>query len=583
MKDLKPLIKYLKRYRKKLYIGFSFIIITIALQSLYPLIIGNAIDDLTNGTLRYSLLFYALSGVVLVILSGILLFMTRRTIIVASREIENDLRNDFFSKLQYLSRTFFDKNSTGDLMAHATNDINNVRNFLGPGIMYSVQTFFRTLITIIILISISPSVTLISLFPLPFISFLVYRVMKSTYSRSLRVQESFSAMTTKAQENFSGIRVIKSYVREDFEISEFNRISEDYQKKNLSLARMQSYSFPMMFIFTGLSVILVIYFGGLGVIEGTFTLGNIASFLVYLNQLIFPMIALGWVINLIQRASPSMKRLTDIMNSKSEVADIKSDSAESELKVMYNIEFRNVKFKYPGTDIIVLNNINLSIPAGSVLGIIGPTGVGKSTLISLITRMYDVTEGELLIDGRNIKDISLSVLRNSIGIVPQESFLFSDSIMKNITYSESKPDETRAVEVSKIAGLYKDVESFPDKFYTQIGERGITLSGGQKQRAAIARAIYKNPDILILDDSLSAVDTSTEEEILTGLKEIMKGRTSIIISHRISTIKNADNIIVLSNGEIAEQGTHSELLEKGGIYNDIYQRQLLEEEIKGIE
>ncbi len=583
MKDLKPLIKYLKKYRKKLYTGFVFIIFSIILQSMYPLIIGNVIDDLSKGTLRYSLLVYALSGIVLVILSGILLFMTRRTIIVASREIENDLRNDFFSKLQYLSRTFFDKHSTGDLMAHATNDINNVRNFLGPGIMYSIQTFFRTFITIIILISISPSVTLISLLPLPFISFLVYRVMKLTYSRSLRVQESFSALTTKAQENFSGIRVIKSYVREDFEISEFNRISEDYQKKSLLLARMQSYSFPMMFIFTGLSVILVIYFGGLGVIDGTFTLGNIASFLVYLNQLIFPMIALGWVINLIQRASPSMKRLTDIMNLKPEVTDVKPDSVNSKLKVMKNIEFRNVKFKYPGTDIFVLKNINLNIPAGSVLGIIGATGVGKSTLINLITRMYDVSEGELLIDGKNIKVIPLSELRESVGIVPQESFLFSDSILKNITYSESKQDEKRAVEVSKIAGLYKDVESFPDKFYTQIGERGITLSGGQKQRAAIARAIYKNPEILILDDSLSAVDTNTEEEILTGLKEVMKERTCIIISHRISTIKNADNIIVLSGGEIAEQGTHSELTEIGGIYNDIYQRQLLEEEIKGIE
>lgn len=583
MRDLKPLIKYLKKYRKKLCTGFVFIIFSIILQSLYPLIIGNVIDDLSQGTFRYSLLVYALSGIVLVIFSGILLFMTRRTIIVASREIENDLRNDFFSKLQYLSRTFFDKHSTGDLMAHATNDINNVRNFLGPGIMYSIQTFFRTLITIIILISISPSVTLISLLPLPFISLLVYRVMKLTYSRSLRVQESFSSLTTKAQENFSGIRVIKSYVREDFEISEFNRISEDYQKKSLLLARMQSYSFPMMFIFTGLSVILVIYFGGLGVIDGTFTLGNIASFLVYLNQLIFPMIALGWVINLIQRASPSMKRLTDIMNLKPEVTDVKPDSVNSKLKVMKNIEFRNVKFKYPGTDIFVLKNINLNIPAGSVLGIIGATGVGKSTLINLITRMYDVSEGELFIDGKNVKDIPLSELRESVGIVPQESFLFSDSILKNITYSESKQDEKRAVEVSKIAGLYKDVESFPDKFYTQIGERGITLSGGQKQRAAIARAIYKNPEILILDDSLSAVDTNTEEEILTGLKEVMKERTCIIISHRISTIKNADNIIVLSGGEIAEQGTHSELTEIGGIYNDIYQRQLLEEEIKGIE
>ena len=583
MKDLRPLIKYLKKYRLKLFAGFIFIIVSISLQSLYPLVLGSVIDDLSEGTVKYSLLTYALFSVGLVMLSGIFLFMTRKTIIVTSREIENDLRNDFFSSLQFLSKSFFDKNSTGDLMARATNDINNVRNFIGPGIMYSIQTFFRTLITLIILISINPGITLIALLPLPFISFLVYRVMKLTYNRSLLVQESFSAMTTKAQENFSGIRVIKSYVRENFEISEFNRISEDYQKKNLSLARIQSYSFPMMFIFTGLSVILVIYFGGLGVINGTFTIGNIASFLVYLTQLTWPMIALGWVINLTQRASPSMNRLTNIMKTLPEVVDVKSDSVNGELKVTGSIEFRNVYFKYPGTEETILNNINLRIPAGSTLGIIGQTGVGKSTFINLITRLYDVTGGEVLIDGRNIKDIPLSKLRNAIGIVPQESFLFSDSIMKNITYSESVTDEKRVTEASKIAGLYKDVEAFPDKFYTKIGERGITLSGGQKQRAALARAIYKNPEILILDDSLSAVDTNTEEEILQGLKVVMKDRTSILISHRISTIKNADNIIVLSGGSIAEQGTHSELIEKAGIYNDIYQRQLLEEEIKGIE
>ncbi|MBN1632615.1 MAG: ABC transporter ATP-binding protein [Ignavibacteria bacterium] len=583
MKDLRPLIKYLRKYRKKLYAGFVFIVISISIQSLYPLVIGRAVDDLTGGVLRYSLLTYALFSIGLVILSGIFLFMIRQTIIVTSRDIENDLRNDFLTKLQFLSKSFFDKNSTGDIMARATNDINNVRNFIGPGIMYSVQTFFRTTITLAILISISPSITLISLLPLPFITLLVYRVMKYTYNRSLLVQESFSAMTTKAQESFSGIRVIKSYVREKFEISEFNRISEDYQKKNLSLARIQSYSFPMMFMFTGLSVILVIYFGGLGVIGGTFTIGNIASFLVYLNQLTFPMIALGWVINLIQRASPSMNRLTKIMNTLPEVADAKSDSFKGQFKITGGIEFKAVKFKYPGTDRIVLENINLTIPAGSTLGIIGHTGAGKSSLINLITRLYDVTEGEVLIDGINIKDIPLPKLREAIGIVPQESFLFSDSIIKNITYSESVTDESRAVEASKIAGLYKDVETFPDKFYTHIGERGITLSGGQKQRAALARAIYKNPGILILDDSLSAVDTNTEEEILKKLKAVMKNRTSIIISHRISTIKNADNIIVLSDGLIAEQGTHTELIEKTGTYNDIYQRQLLEEEIKEIE
>lgn len=584
MKDLVPVLKYLKKYKRKLIYGFFVVIISIGLQALYPMLIGNAIDELTVHSSKFPIIYYAASIVILTVLSGVFLFLTRKTIIVVSREIENDLRYDFFSHLQHLDKNFYNHNTTGDVMARATNDINNVRNFLGPGIMYSIQTFFRSVFTIAILVELSLKITLIALLPLPLISLLVYYVMKLTYNRSMKVQMAFASMTAKAQENFSGVRVIKSYVREIFEESEFNRISGDYQRKSLSLARMQAYSFPMMFMLTGLSVILVIYFGGIEVMQGRFTVGNIASFLVYLGQLTWPMIAFGWILNLVQMAAPSMKRLTNIMHLAPAIADNKdTDYNINRDDIRGKVEFRNVSFKYAGTDMYVLRDINLKINAGSTLGIIGHTGVGKSTLVSMLPRIYDVEEGELLIDDNNIKKIPLKVLRDSIGMVPQEAFLFSDSIEKNIGYTSDKPDFPLVEWASRMAGLQKDIVNFPEKYKTEIGERGISLSGGQKQRTALARALYRKPKILILDDSLSAVDTNTEEEILRELKTIMKNRTSILISHRISTIRNSDYIIVLSEGKIAEEGTHEELLKMQGIYYNINQKQLLEEEIQETE
>jgi len=590
MRSLLSLIPYIRKYKNKLSLGFLFILFSIGANSLYPLVIGAAIDDLTTGIYRHSMLVYSLIGIGLIIFSGIFLFLIRQNIIIVSRDIENDLRHDFFSHLQYLSGTFYNTRSTGDIMAHATNDISNIRNFVGPGIMYAVQTLIRTIITLIILFSISKSITLYALIPLPFITYIVYKVGKLTFGRSKKVYEIFSDMTSKSQEIFSGIRVIKSYVREDFEKNEFDNISFDYQKKNLMLARLQSFSFPMMFLLTSLSIIIVIYFGGIKVMEGSLSIGNISSFIIYLGQLTWPMIALGWIINLIQRAAPSMQRINNIINIKPDISD--NDSTDLKIKtedIKGEIEFKNVSFKFPFSNTPVLKNINLKIRKGTTLGIIGETGAGKSTLINLIPRIWDITEGDIFIDGFNIKNIPLKVLRESIGIVPQESFLFSDTIENNISYSsdiaydkKNNPDVNRAEVIlySQIAGLYKDVENFPDKFNTVLGERGITLSGGQKQRTSIARAIYKKPEILILDDSLSAVDTNTEEEILNELKKVMNNRTSIIISHRISTIKNANNIIVLSDSVIKEEGTHNELLALGGIYNEIYKRQLLEEEIK---
>ena len=581
MKALYPLIPYLKAQKVKLIFGTIFVSISIFLQSMYPLVIGNAVDEISRGTTNVSYLNYALLSVGLILLGGVFLFLTRRTIIVASREIENDLRRDFFSHLQNLPKSFYDKNTTGNLMAHATNDISNIRNFLGPGIMYSIQTVLRTVVTLIIMFSIAAKLSLIALIPLPLISILVYKVMKSVYGRSQRVQEAFSGLTTKVQENFSGIRVMKSYVREISEIEHFNKVSADYQAKSLLLARIQAYSFPMMFLLTGLSIILVIYFGGVEVINGTLTLGNVTEFMVYLGQLTFPMIAFGWVINLVQRAAPSMERIMKIRNIKPEISDDAGTNFEIEEEdIKGNIEFNNVSFKYDGTDNYILKNINIKMKNGSSLGIIGHTGCGKTTLVNLIPRIYDIAEGEIKINGFNIKEIPLELLRNSIGVVPQESFLFSDSIENNIGYSSDTIDEENLIKSSQLAGLYKDVNLYPNKFKTVVGERGVTLSGGQKQRTSIARAIYKTPKILILDDSLSAVDTNTEEEILKGLKEVMKDRTAIIISHRISTLKNLDKIIVLNNSVIAEQGTHDELLELKGIYYNIHVKQLLEEEIE---
>lgn len=581
MKSLLSLLPYIKKYKKKLTLGIIFIIFSISFSSLFPLIVGNGIDAIKSGISYSNILFYSAMAGAASLIAGFFLFLVRQHVIVVSRDIENDLRHDFFSHIVSMQRDFFNKNSTGNIMALATNDINSIRDFVGPGIMYTVQTFFRILITVSIMFYINPFLALVALSPLPLISFIVYKVGRMTHARSLKVKESFADLTSKAQENLSGIRVVKSYVREKNEIAEFYDISRDYFRKNLSLAKVQSFSFPMMYLLTGVSLVLVIYFGGIEIINNRLTLGNLSTFLIYLGLLTWPMIAFGWIINLTQRAAPSMQRLMMVMNMKPDIAD----NAETDNKITLqniegDIELKNVSFKYPSGHAEILKNINLKINKGTTLGIIGHTGSGKTTLINLLSRIYDISEGEILIDGKSIKKIPLRTLREAIGVVPQESFLFSTSIEKNIAYSQDTLDYDKVMEAAKSASLYKDVSMFPEKFQTVVGERGITLSGGQKQRTSIARAIYKNPKILILDDSLSAVDTHTEEEILNELKKVMRNRTSIIISHRISSIKNANNIIVLSDSVIKEQGTHNELISLGGIYYDLYQKQLLEEEIQ---
>jgi ATP-binding cassette subfamily B protein len=429
------------------------------------------------------------------------------------------------------------------------------------------------------MLSLNVTLTIYSLIPLPLLSFLVYKVGKIIHEKYILIQEKFSDLTTKAQENFSGIRVIKSYVRELNEIKDFSRLSREYLERNMSMIKLQSLIHPILFLITGISSIIVIWVGGTMVINDALTLGEISAFIIYLGILIWPVIAFGWVINIVQQGEASMKRLNKIFSEPFEIKDSSiTDYSIKEIKG--RIEFKNVSFRYGENLPYVLRNINLTIPEGSTVAVMGYTGSGKSTFINLIPRLYDATDGEILVDGKNIKSIPLEVLRKNTGLVQQESFLFSDTIYNNISYGLKDFDKNRVIEASRIASFDKDVEFFPHKFETIVGERGITLSGGQKQRASMARALIIDPKILILDDSFSAVDTHTEEEILKNLRRFMKGRTSIIISHRISTVKDADKIIVLSDGIIAEEGVHEELVSLGGIYADLHYKQLLEKELE---
>ncbi|MBK7978599.1 MAG: ABC transporter ATP-binding protein [Ignavibacteriae bacterium] len=580
MKSLFTLNKYFFKYKFTLILGLIFILCSNAAQVYIPILLKDSIDALQKNISHGLILKYSLLIVATAIFGGIFRFLIRTTIIIVSRKIEYDLRSDFWSHIQTLPTKFFQNNSTGNIMAHATNDISAVRMYIGPAVMYTLDNASKLIIVLILMLNLNTWLTIYALIPLPILSFFVYKLSKKIHTKFTRIQEKFSELTAKAQESFSGIRVVKSYVREKDELNQFTNLSGEYLNRNMDQVKIQAFFMPILFLISGISIIIVIWLGGTMVIEEKLTLGEIVAFVAYLSLLIWPVIAFGWVTNLIQQAAASMKRLLKIFG---EVDDLKDPVNQSEFSGLEGeIEFKDVNFKYGERFPEVLKNINLKIPVGSSLAIIGHTGSGKTSLINLIPRLYDVSEGEILIDGINIKNMSRNILRKSIGLVPQETFLFSDTLFNNIAYGIENPDKSFIDEISEIAQLSKDIETFSNGYETILGERGITLSGGQKQRTSLARALAINPKILILDDSFSAIDTNTEEEILRRLKYYMKGRTSLIISHRISTVKNADKIIVLENGEIIEQGTHDELVNFNGIYADLNNKQLLEEELKEI-
>jgi len=579
MRSLFELKPYILKYRKLIFIGILFVLISEAFYVIIPILIGRAVDSLKFGITGEKLLWFASLVIGSTLLSGIASFFTRQTIIVASRKIEYDLRNDFYRHVQSLHYLYFRDKKVGDIMAYATNDIPAVRNFLGPGIMYSVETVIEFVVILGIMFSMNLKLTLLTLTPLPLISYLVYKVGKIVHEKYEDIQEHFGTITTVAQENIAGIRVIKSYVREDYEVEKFRKLNFDYMLKNIKLIKVQSLTYPLMILITGISIILVVWYGGYQVIKGAMTLGQITSFLIYLGYLIWPMIAFGWIVNLTQRASASMDRLLEVFKVEPQIKDT-NETDFSIKEISGEIKFKNVWFKYPDSESYVLKGINLEIKQGQTVGIVGYTGSGKTTLVNLIPRIFDPDKGEVLIDGINVKKIPLKVLRESIGYVQQEVFLFSDSVKNNITFGVDGVSDEEVFNVAKIAHIYDEVIEFPNGFDTIVGERGITLSGGQRQRVGLARALIKKPKILILDDSLSSVDAYTEEMILKSLKEFRAGRTTIIISHRITAVKDADFIIVLDDGEIVEQGTHDELLELGGIYADLYQKQILEEELE---
>jgi len=582
MKNLRSLKPYLLRYKKNLIAGFVYIILTNLFAVIGPTYIGRAIDTMNKHFDLRVVLGDAGLYFLYALLSGFFLFLVRQNIIVASRHIEFDLKNDYYTHLQKLPRKFYNTTSTGELISRGTNDLNAIREFLGPGIMYSLNTFFRLFFALIAMLALSPKLTLFALLPAPLLSYSVYKIGSSMQKRSKSIQESYAAITNLVQENLSGIRVVKSFTRETFEIKRFETLNKEYFRKNLSLGKLQALFFAFLTSLTAVSLLPVVWVGGLSVIEGKMTVGGIAQFIVYVSMLSWPIISIGWVTSIIQRAASAQIRLNEIFN-------IKPDRTEGEIgiaslkKFHGAVSFRNVQFHYPGQENnLILKNITLDIAAGSKVAIVGATGSGKTTLVNLIPRLYEPVNGSVLIDGQDIKKLPLKQLRELIGFVPQVNFLFSDTIENNINWGSRDNDADEVIEASRIAMLYDDVQEFPDGFQTMLGEKGINLSGGQKQRACIARAIAWKPQLLVLDDALSAVDTDTEARLFDALLQKLPDTTIILISHRISTVKNCDRIVVLKNGTIAESGTHEELLQQQHIYAELYNQQLLEEEILSI-
>lgn len=583
MKSLAALNKYFLRYWWLLALGVVFVIASVIFQ-IYPAIaIRQALDKInetvsaagslnaadwdavTNQLIRFGLLIIGSS-----LISGFFTFLMRQTIIVMSRHIEYDLKNDVYKHYQQLSLAFYKRNSTGDLMNRISEDVSRVRMYIGPGVMYTVRTVLMTIIVIAIMLDINVKLTLLTLAPLPVLVYVIYKVSDMINKRSLKVQAKLSDISTYVQESFSGIRVVKAYNQEGKQYEDFQKEADDYHKLNERLYRVNALFMPMMLLLIGISTVITVYVGGLQAIDGSITVGNIGEFVYYVAMLTWPVASIGWVTSIVQRAAASQERINEFWSTQPEIVSTNQEDTSYE----GNIEFDNVSFVYPDTGIRALDKVSFKINSGETLAIVGKTGSGKSTIATLVGRLFDPTEGTVRVDGIDLKDVNLDAFRKKLGYVPQEGFLFSDTIGNNISFGLDEKDQELVEQAAKNAHVHHNIADFPNGYNTRVGERGITLSGGQKQRVSIARAIVKEPRVLIFDDSLSAVDTETEDIILNSLQGMINRSTTIIIAHRISSVKHADKIIVMEGGKIIESGNHQELMDAAGAYKEMYDQQL---------
>ena len=580
---LRPLFPYLRRYSRDFAWGGLSVVISNAIWILFPQVIRIAIDDLNQGVTRQKIFLYAGLLVLISAAKGVFLFLTRWIIIGISREIEFDLRNDLFRHLERQPAAYFQQHRTGDIMARMTNDLNAVRMLLGPAIMYSANTVLFSIGALYFLLRISPWLTLVALVPLPLASILVQSLGRKIHERFERIQAMYSEISAQAQENFSGARLVRAFAQEEAQVAAFEKSNKENIRRGLRLVQLMGMLWPTLEFVLGLAMAITLLVGGHEVLSHRISIGDFVAFNTYMVMLTWPVIALGWVVNLWQRGTASVVRIDELLSDKPTIDNAEADaSIPANLTLRGDIEFRDLSFSYSGSDAgraEVLHSLSLKVPAGTSLAIVGPTGSGKSTLVNLIPRLYDAAPGSVLIDDRPIRDYPLDVLRANIGFVPQETFLFSQTIRGNIAFGAPLASDEEVLQAAEAAHIRREFEEFPAGLATMVGERGITLSGGQKQRTAIARAVIRNPRFLILDDALSSVDTYTEEQILSELQRVMKGRTTLFISHRISTVRHADQIAVLVGGRVVELGTHDELIARNGYYADLFQKQLLEEEL----